>query len=341
MFRTRSFIAGALALGTVALTPMAASADPVITGPTALEIEIGAAAWIGGTGCTSPDSQPTYGGVYIRLPDYPGYENWTRATEVPADNGTFGWMGETNQFPAGQIDFMFYCSTASMPPAYDAQTPGLLWASAPYSRTFVAPAAPNALTASARSTATARTTETPARTAGAPVSSGSAPAFTVDANALPAFDMMGITGTRAAALKATVDRQAPAIARIRNLTRAILGREATATHVRTMSTLARAGASDRVLSHAIAAQGGYRAPRGTNRAVAIGRAVIKAKAPAYVAAHEDENYVVAANLVLTGSLPSPRRTAELVNQLAQPMPRVQVVEDIALTVHDAAWYATH
>ena len=105
----------AAALGLSALAPAVASADPVITGPTEQQQLIGETANISGSGCVAPGGGQTYGGVYFRIPSIPGLDTWQKGMEVPATDGEFGWVGQSEGFAATDWEFTFFCSTDSVP----------------------------------------------------------------------------------------------------------------------------------------------------------------------------------------------------------------------------------
>lgn len=338
MDRKRILASTALALtvGLSALAPSVASADPVITGPTEEAVELGSAGYVTGTGCVAPDGAQTYGGVYLRSPSIPGWEDWTGAMLVPATDGVFQWWGETANFPATDIEFTFFCSTDPVQAGgLDPQDPRFLWVSAPYVRTFYAPGARGA-DAPALKVAGSPSGQVSVSAVTASGDRADQQAFQVDPDSLPAADRLGITGRPAAALKGKVDANADAVANVENFFRAFFGRTATQKELDTYLKLFGGGRSNASFAKRLASSSQFRF-RG-NRTVATKAAQIRATSGSMASTYADENYVIAAFHTLGGRVPTRTELATYSDQLDQGLPKVQVVEDIALRFHNAAWW---
>ena len=67
-------------------------------------------------------------------------------------------------------------------------------------------------------------------------------------------------------------------------------------------------------------------------------AQIRATSGSMASTYADENYVIAAFHTLGGRVPTRTELATYSDQLDQGLPKVQVVEDIALRFHNAAWW---
>jgi hypothetical protein len=322
----------ALTVGLSAVAPAVASADPVITGPTEQAIALGTAGYITGDGCVAPDGAPTYGGVYLRIPSVPGWDDWKGGMIVPADeSGTFQWWGETASFPATDIEFTFFCSTDPVQAGgLDAQDPSFLWVSAPYTRTFYGPQA------DARSLKVSGSTSGQVSVSAATGAKGDEQAFKVDPESLPAADRLGITGRPAAALKGKVDANADAVANVENFFRAFLGRTATQKELDLYLKLFGGGRSNASFAKRLASSSQFRF-RGS-RTVATKSAQTRATSGSMATNYADENYVIAAFHTLGGRVPTRTELATYSDQLDQGLPKVQVIEDIALRFHDAAWW---
>lgn len=214
MLRNRAAIAALLIAGSSILAPAVAHADPVISAPSGTTFQIGNDVNIVGSSCVAPGGAQTYGGVFARIGDDPTYYHGMERATV---DGTFQWSGSSDDMPAGDLEFTFYCSTAPLT-TLDLSNPDLLWVSAPYHRTFVAPAArtTSALKAAKSTKATKATKSTKAKrskkaakaTKAAAKPNVATPVLAVDPGALPLVDRIGINGRHAADLKAQIDAHA-------------------------------------------------------------------------------------------------------------------------------------
>ncbi|WP_421119700.1 hypothetical protein ACE2AJ_20485 [Aquihabitans daechungensis] len=327
----------AVALGLTALAPTAASGDPIISGPTEQTQEVGSEAYISGSGCVAPGNAQTYGGVYFRIPSIPEWSDWHKGVEVPATDGEFGWLGGTAGFQATDIQFTFFCSTAEMPEeTLDPLDSDFLWVSAPYTRTFVE-AAPNraAATTSLQITGSPSGTASVSRMTTASATSDEQ-LFQVDPESLPVVDRIGITAAPAAALKAKVDDNADVIAKTENFFRAFYGRTATDAELSLNVRRFRMGKSDMTVANSLAVRSDFLFSG--NRITATKEALATATSASFQAAHADENYVIAVFSTLAGRTPTASEADEFTAQLAGGSPKVQVVENIALTVDSASYW---
>lgn len=321
----------AAALGLSALAPAVASADPVITGPTEQQQLIGETANISGSGCVAPGGGQTYGGVYFRIPSIPGLDTWQKGMEVPATDGEFGWVGQSEGFAATDWEFTFFCSTDSVPA--DQLNPNdsrFLWVSAPYTRTFVAADAnrSTSLQVAGSSSGAVRVTSA--------AGGGDQQAYKVDPDSLPAADRLGITGAPAAALKGKVDANADAVANVENFFRAFFGRTATQKELDLYLKLFGGGRSNASFAKRLASSSQFRYPG--NRTVATKTAQTRATSGSMSSTYADENYVIAAFYTLGGRVPTRTELVTFSDQLDEGLPKVQVIEDIALRFHNASWW---
>ncbi len=327
------------------LVPTMASADPVVSitiagtpfvdGGTGT---MGQNVTLAGSGCQNPTpGQPTYMGLFIaapgddpNLPTIRGYE-----TQTNEANG-FSLDSVIDVDAPGVQQVRFYCSTAQVTAVND---PSMLWVSPVVSMSVQNTGAqPAALRTALTSTVALASTDT----ASARTTSGGSNLGVVvktDPNALPLIDKMGIVGKKAAALKAKVDASTSLVARAENLHRAFYRRTATHTELAATIKRFRAGETDKAIANSLAQKSEFTYTG--DRAAAITAALAKANSPVFKAAHANENYVLSAFRSLADVKPSPSQAAKYTRQLKAGMVRVQVIEDIALTMHGAGWWNSH
>lgn len=285
------FAAASLAVaGTSLLAPTMAGADPWVVGSSqgapVLDGATGALGQtlvINGAGCDNASGTAVMGQFAALNADPATVEPGTALQiELPVDaSGSFEWTTTIPlDNPVGQLQSRWYCATA---PVSGLDDPSLMWVAPVFELTIEegpAGAAPNA---SLASTGGQRSTS-------AATASSAGPTFTVDPDALPLVDRIGIPGATAAKLKAKVDAQMAADAKAR---------------------AALAKALKKV---------------DPKRAAELRR-------PA-----TNEDYVRTAYQVLLGKAAPKKALAQHRGRLDQGVIRVQVVEDIALSAHSAAWW---
>lgn len=345
MPRTRHFLA-ASAAATVAATGVGAgiaSADPVMDIPDGEMIMVGQADEINGYACVDEVGlQSTYAGQFVS-PDAGATLYKTLETPTEPD-GSWTWMLMPNgEAPMGDYEIYFYCSTApvtSLDPSNPSANPDILWVSGMYERTLM---------------------EADARAAS---SGGSGPMVTIDPDALPRVDRMGIHGEEAAALKADVDAAVDDVAALDRLYGAFFGRHgdhagmahwlgqlergasinqiansfAKSTEFRTKyGSLSDSAFVDQAYRNVLGRSGDHSGHTFWMDALATGRMtranVMRAFANSAenIARTANRGYVAAAYQVLGTTTPTKAQVQEQVAKLdTGVIPRVQVVEDIAL-----------
>lgn len=224
----RTGIAVLTLTGAAALAPIStAGADPTVTassgGVSITEsggISQGQAVDIVGTGCYV-EGVPTYSGEFVSGAGDPlsneAFQPYETQNEL---DGSFAWsfnVPEDNG--VGTAYARWYCSSE---PATTLAGPKL-WVGPLVTMTMSAGEAPNRTTA-LRTTSAARTSKASAsKTA---TTSGVTMTMTTDPDALPAVDLLGITGDKAAKLKAKVDAQYAKDSKGLVLLKKLLGRNA-------------------------------------------------------------------------------------------------------------------
>jgi hypothetical protein len=308
MNRSRIAVA-ALAFGCASiLAPAAASANPwvdVVASGTLTPLDgtsgnVGQEIIVTGADCVSPEpGAPTYMGEFAAIGVDPLTNPGVHIFETATDElGAFRWDVTIGvDTTSGRYHTRWYCSTA---PVTSLDDPAMLWVSPvlwmDISDVPAAPAARMQTVQKASSGAKATPLATRSSTAklakqqqraGTPDRAASV-ALVADPDALPALDRIGITGPKAAALKAKVDAAYDKDARGLELLKKLAGR-----NVKAVATI------DRLL---------------------------------------DQQYVATAQRVLGVKRLSPSTAKALGDRLDAGEIRVNVVEDLALMVRDAAWY---
>ncbi|MGN6692756.1 MAG: hypothetical protein ACTHN0_01135 [Aquihabitans sp.] len=233
----RTGIAVLALAGTAALAPTAvAGADPVI-GVSSGGVPVSEAGTIGrgqaldivGSGCASPTpGQPTYSGEFVSGAGDPWSNPAIQPFEtVNTEDGSFSWsltVPEDNF--VGTVYARWYCSTS---PASELSG-DMLWVGPLMSMNMSEGAVANRTASFAAkattSTKTAAKTSSKAATTAAAGSNGGGMTVTVDPDALPVVDRLGITGDKAAKLKAKVDAQYARDALGLQLLKKLVGRNA-------------------------------------------------------------------------------------------------------------------
>lgn len=307
MNRSRTAVA-ALAFGCASIiAPAAASANPwvdVVASGTLTPLDgtagsVGQEIIVTGTDCVSPEpGAPTYMGEFAAVDVDPLTNPSVHIFETATDElGAFQWdvtipVGTTS----GRYITRWYCSTA---PVTSLDDPSMLWVSpALWMDISDAPAAPAARmqTVQKASSAAKATPLATRATSGklakqqraATPDPAASVALVADPDALPAIDRVGITGPKAAALKAKVDTAYNRDARGLEFLKKLAGR-----NTKAVATI------DRLL---------------------------------------DQQYVATAERVLGVKRLAPAKARALGERLDAGEIRVNVVEDLALMVRDAAWY---
>lgn len=307
MNRSRIAVA-ALAFGCASvIAPAAASANPwvdIVASGTLTPLDgtagsVGQEIIVTGVDCVSPEpGAPTYMGEFAAIDVDPLTNPSAHIFETSTDEvGSFRWdVTIPVDTTSGRYVTRWYCSTA---PVTSLDDPAMLWVSPPlWMDISGAPAAPAARMQTVQKAASARTA-TPVGTLAstsklakqqqrASTPGAATVSLVGDPDALPAIDRVGITGPKAAALKAKVDAAYRKDARGLELLKKLAGR-----NVKAAATI------DRLL---------------------------------------DQQYVASAQQVLGVKRLSPASAKALGDRLDAGEIRVNVVEDLALMVRDAAWY---
>lgn len=352
----------ALALaGATLFTSTPAFADPTVTStlegePIADEATgmLGQAALVTGSGCLNPEpGSPAYMGQFVTPGDDPAIDPAWHTYETQVDE-TGGFQWDTS-LPLGAgigtYKLRWYCSTATAASLADAS---MLWVGPIMTMTLVG-GAPNAM----------RTAVTTSASPGA--------SFSVDPDALPLVDRVGIEGDLAAKLKKQVDERSEDVARIQRMYGVFFGRHAdpqgldfwlrqlAKKPVRTVAAgmaaspefqrgYGRLSDDDfvaRLYENTLGREGdrsgrNFWGGRLSNKKQSRTEVALAfADSSEYIRRTADANYVVAAHQVLTGRTPSVAQIRQGVERLDAGGIKVQLVEDIALSVHDADWWASN
>jgi len=283
-------VAGTVLLGTAAgadpAVHLTSSGLPVTSGGGA---DYGQVVDLSVTGCLTPGGDPGYVGQFVNWTADPGGTPIHFET-ITDEAGSLSVQSTTPLLDTTQnMDLTWYCSTT---PVTTTSDPNIIWLSPTFDYTIAAApegaragAANKSVTMSKTSSkakaSKTPTTKTPTATV-SPAPKGGAVTMTVDPNALPKVDKMGIVGAKAAALKSKVDRQITVNHRLDALVQYLTGRK-----------------------------------------------------PAPISNAE---YVDTAYKVITGKDASSKVEKPSIARLDAGDLRVQVIEDIALTQHDAAWW---
>ncbi|MCU1496154.1 MAG: hypothetical protein JWM47_107 [Acidimicrobiales bacterium] len=196
-------LATTLTIAGSALLAPAASADPsLLVSSGGQTIGQGSTAQVGqiidykATNCKSDAGVAGYIGQFVDFPDRPeiGTEQFEAQT---SPDGSFDLQFEIPEMPQPQhLDVHWYCSSV---PVTSMQGAGFLWMSPTVEITIQAAAAPEVATLNLRSATSRTATKATASSNEKPVT------VTMDPNALPLIDKLGIVGAKAAPLKAKVD----------------------------------------------------------------------------------------------------------------------------------------
>ena len=292
-------------------------------------------------GCTN-GGNPVYMG---------GYMTTTGSTDAPvlvSDLSTTGsWTRhvQLDSVPGLDVEVHAFCASA---PVTSIDDPNVLWISAPLHFTVVD--TPNVMRANA--------------TASPAVISAATSPLSVDPDALPLVDRMGIPGAQAAALKVQVDSNVTTVGQVSRLFQTFFGRPASTSDLQywvsrldkhtSVTTIANKFAAssefkrlygkmtnsqyvDAIYNNAL----GHPADAATNAALTAqltlhrtSRALVAlqvANSPELQASSDDANYIITAYQVLAGRAPTADEITAQLNLLESGLvPRVQVVENIAL-----------
>ena len=96
------------------------------------------------------------------------------------------------------------------------------------------------------------------------------------------------------------------------------------------------GRSNASFAKRLASSSQFRYPG--NRTVATKTAQTRATSGSMSSTYADENYVIAAFYTLGGRVPTRTELVTFSDQLDEGLPKVQVIEDIALRFHNASWW---
>ncbi|MCU1372422.1 MAG: hypothetical protein JWO77_3616 [Ilumatobacteraceae bacterium] len=306
----------ALALmGITVLAPGIASADPsvsvAINGTPFTDGSSGVNGQpirVVGQGCTNPAGE-AYMGLFLGSTD-PALSQSYHPFETVAVDGGFTLDDTINLDLIGTTYVRFYCSTSPVTAIDDAS---MLWVSPMSSIVIEQQSGLQAM--KARSVSVNASSLLNAATDG-----DRQLAIATDPDALPYVDRVGITGENAAALKAKVDARVEKPSATQRLSSAVHGGTSASRHGNIWSRLSSAKA---------ARSNSSRGP------------VSPARPAAPMTHGEAVRYVTAAFQVVGGRTPSSATVQTYAARLEAGAYRVQVVEDIALTSHNAAWWNKH
>jgi len=189
--------------GAMFAAPLAAHADPIatMTGTVGSSTTVGDTINVDGSQCVV-DGQQTYVGLFYGVDGTTWYKGPFEEQTVA---GTWHWTFPLD--PAtetGTVQSIVYCSTA---PVSSLDDPAVQWASPVYHMTIES--SPRSVHGKAR--------------AGAKAATAAMPTMTLDINALPRVDKMGLPGAQAAALKTKVDARFANVSQAYRLSQAALG----------------------------------------------------------------------------------------------------------------------
>jgi hypothetical protein len=341
MKRTTVF-ATTLAIAGSALFAAPVSADPVVTfkqsDAPVTSVDSGTSVTIEATGCTNPDSQtPPTVGMFLALSGDPSThpEDAMNFGDLADENGSLTTESVIDEnTPAGTWHMRWYCAADPVSSLDDAS---MLWVG-PLSTMEIRQGAGVATNSAVRvsNTQSSVTVSTAsARTAGDAGSTTSV-IFHTDADDLPQVDKLDIVGSKAAALKAKVDANAPLIAKTEDFFRAFYGRTATDDELTLNVSRFRQGKSDMTVANSLASKADFSYTG--NRTVATKEALATATSDEFRAANADENYVIATYRTVAGRIPTDAELAQHTAELKDGALKVQVIEDIALEVNTASYW---
>ncbi|HEX2578300.1 MAG TPA: DUF4214 domain-containing protein [Aquihabitans sp.] len=348
--RNRAIVAGGVAALAVLTSPFAAGADPLMTRDGAPLTDgglvVGEVVTINTTACTGPGQ--TYGGFFAHAAHQPLAHEHEVATEP---DGSWTWSSEVSgDTEAGVYTLNFYCASS---PIESVDDPAITWLSGDY-HLEVQPMAEPIVEVNASRIASV----------GGTAADEGMVQLSIDPNALPRVDEMGIPRAQAAGLKAKVDARRTNVGQAQRLYLAFLGRPGdraamaafdkpavqSATYAKLATSLARTSeferrygrltdaafvdaahrnvlgrAADRSTRTALIEQ--LRTRRTTRTAVLVGLAGSKEN----IARTANLTYVLTAHKVVGTTSPTLAKATAQAQQLDSGMvPKVQIVEDIAL-----------
>jgi len=297
--------------------------------------DYGQNATFGVENCLSTTGDPGYFGMFTTWASEPGR---------PDDHNEFftdttGSFGVEVNMPLSDMERVmevdWYCAAS---PVTERTDPAILWMSDNF--TFTIHEAPaEALPAARTSVSLAKTSVSTSSTTVDAISSRSTEAgitITSDPDGLPAIDKIGITRAPAAALKAKVDANEALIAKAENFFQAFYGRSATNDELSLNVQRFRLGKSDLTVANSLASKAEF-SYTGT-WSTAVKAALATATSQEFQSEHADQNYVISTFRTLAGRTPTADETSEFTAQLSQGLPKVQVVENIALTLNSASYW---